>query len=261
MTKSALALLPAVAVLGAAWPALAGPPYLTDDPEPVDYGHWEVYGFATGSVVRGDSAGILPAMEVNYGALPDVQLHVMVPIAYNSQSVTGNQFGYGDTEFGVKYRLVNPGEGDWWPEIGIFPTVVAPTGDAAKALGTGRTHEYLPVWLQKTFGGWITDAGGGYWINPGPGNKNYWFVGGSLQRKVTDSLTLGGEVFHETAFLTGGPGTPGFPLGSRDATGFNIGAVYDFTENYHLLVSAGRGLQNVAATNEFSYYVGYQWTY
>ena len=30
--------------------ALAGPPFITDDPEPVDPGHWEVYAFSAGAV-------------------------------------------------------------------------------------------------------------------------------------------------------------------------------------------------------------------
>ena len=61
------------------------------------------------------------ALEVNYGALPDVQLHVKVSVAFNSQSVTGTQFGYGDTEIGVKYRFINPGEDDWWPQVAAYP--------------------------------------------------------------------------------------------------------------------------------------------
>jgi hypothetical protein len=31
-------------------------------------------------------------------------LHVKASVAFNSQSVTGTEFGYGDTELGVKYR-------------------------------------------------------------------------------------------------------------------------------------------------------------
>src|SRR3984957_16066506 len=101
-------------------PSAAGPPFLTDDPEPVDYDHWEIIGFSMGTLVQGDAAGVLPGVEVNYGAMPNVQLHVKVLAALNSQSVTGTQFGYGDTEVGVKYRFINPGEDDWWPEVAVY---------------------------------------------------------------------------------------------------------------------------------------------
>ncbi len=35
----------ALAPIGVAAPAVAGPPYLTDDPVPTDTGHWELYAF------------------------------------------------------------------------------------------------------------------------------------------------------------------------------------------------------------------------
>src|SRR5690348_10658565 len=77
----------------------AGLPFVTDDPEPVDDGHWEIIGFATGTMTGGDSAGMLPGIEINHGALPNLQLHISASIAYNSQSVTGTEFGYGATTF------------------------------------------------------------------------------------------------------------------------------------------------------------------
>jgi hypothetical protein len=251
----------AVGVAGVPAPAAAGPPFLTDDPEPVDYGHWEVIGFSTGTIVHGDSTGILPGVEVNYGALPNVQLHVTVALAFNSQAVTGTQSGYGDTQFGVKYRFVSPEKDDWRPEVAMYPTVFAPTGNTTRGLGTGAVHAFLPLWVQKDFGKWTTYGGGGYWINPGPGNRNYWFCGWQLQRRVTDNLVLGGELFHQTAFATGQPGTAGFPIGNKATTGFNLGGAYDFTEHYHLLFSAGTAIQNATTTNQFSYYLGFQWTF
>ena len=100
-------------------------------------------------------------------------------------------------------------------------------------------------------GDWTTYGGGGYWINPGPGNKDYWFTGWLLQRQVTKQLAIGAELFHDTAMTVGG----------RDSSGFNVGGVYDITEHYHLLFSAGRGLQDVRDTNQFSYYLALQKTF
>jgi hypothetical protein len=42
-------------------PAHAGPPFITDDPEPVDLGHWEVYAFSAGAAGPGDASGAEPA--------------------------------------------------------------------------------------------------------------------------------------------------------------------------------------------------------
>ena len=172
-------------------------------------------------------------------------------MAFDKPQGSGTKFGYGDTELGAKFRFFEPGEDDWWPQVGAFPLVEVPTGNAQRGLGAGHAREFIPVWLQKDFDRWTTYGGGGYWINPGAGNKNFWFFGWLLQRKVTDELTLGAELFHQTADTIGG----------RDSTGFNLGGIYDFTENYHLLFSAGRGLQNATTTNEFSYYLAFQWIF
>jgi hypothetical protein len=234
----------------AAQPALAGPPFLTDDPEPVEYQHWEVYIFSAATQVQGDTSGVLPGVEVNYGPLPDVQIHLVIPLAFDKPNGRGMQNGVGDTELGMKYRFVQEDDQGWRPMVGIFPLLEVPSGDADRGLGAGRARAFLPVWLQKSFGKWLSYGGGGYWINPGPGNRNHWFVGWLIQRQVTDTLALGGEVFHQTADTIGG----------KDSTGYNIGGVYDFSENHHLLFSVGSGLQSARTTNRFSYYLAFQWT-
>ncbi len=239
--------LAVVANMGA---ALAGPPFVTDDPEPVDLGHWEVYGFSAATQARGDIGGTLAGVEVNYGAAPNLQLHVIAPLAFDAPSGGSAKIGPGDLELGAKYRFVNPGPDDWWPQIGVFPLIEVPSGDAKRGLGTGTTREHFPIWLQKDFGRWTTYGGGGYWINPGRGNSNYWFAGWLLQRQVTDNFALGAEIFHQTADTVGG----------SDRTGFNLGGIFDITEHYHLLFSAGRGLQSAIETNELSYYFAVQWT-
>ena len=244
---------PALLALGllAARPAMAGPPFVTDDPEPVDLHHWEVYGFTAATHVDSDTAGTAAGVEVNYGAAPNLQLHAIVPLAFDRPSAGPTATGLGDVELGVKYRLFEPMEGDWRPQVAVFPLVELPTGDDTKGLGAGKTRVYAPVWLQKAFGKWTTYGGGGYWVNPGAGNQNYWYAGWLVQRQVTDKLAVGAEVFHQTADSIGG----------RQSSGFNGGAIYDINEHYHLLISAGRGLTNARASNDVSYYAAIQHTF
>lgn len=61
--------------------AIAGPPFRTDDPEPVPYQHWEFYTFSAGTHVRGDTSGVGPGFEYNYGLIPNGQLHIVAPAA------------------------------------------------------------------------------------------------------------------------------------------------------------------------------------
>jgi hypothetical protein len=62
----------------AATPAWAGPPYLTDDPEPVELGHWEFHLASQWTATRHAAQGTSPHVEVNYGALPQLQLPMIV---------------------------------------------------------------------------------------------------------------------------------------------------------------------------------------
>ncbi len=56
-----------------------GPPFQTDDPVPVELHHYGfyVFGSADGTPVEMDSVG--PAFEFNWGAIPRVQLHGILP--------------------------------------------------------------------------------------------------------------------------------------------------------------------------------------
>lgn len=250
-----LARLAAVLLLGATLPARAGPPFITDDPEPVDPGHWEFYLFSAGADGRGDTTGAGPSVEVNYGATPGLQLHVVGGISFDDKPGGHLDCGPSDSELGAKLRFIDPGPDDWYPQIGIFPLVEAPTGDARRGLGAGEWQEFLPVWVQKDWGKWTSYGGGGYWIDPGRGNRNYWFVGWLLQRQVTDDFALGAELFHQTASL----------VGRSSSNGFSLGGIYDFTGHYHLLFSAGRGgilyaVDAPAVGYPTTWYLGVQWT-
>src|SRR5262245_44812853 len=65
-----------VALLLSSCPAPAGPPFITDDLEPTDYRHWEMYIFSQGTHERAETSGVAPpSCDCNYGCLLNVQLH------------------------------------------------------------------------------------------------------------------------------------------------------------------------------------------
>ena len=61
-------------------------------------------------------------------------------------------------------------------------------------------------------------------------------------------LILGAEIFHETTSETGG----------HPDTKLNGGLIYDFTENHHLLFSAGHTVQGPSG---FQAYLAFQLTF
>jgi hypothetical protein len=232
-------------------PTFAGPPFRTDDPEPVDFQHFEINLISFGTETSGGWSGTLPELEVNYGALPNLQLHAIVPQDYTAPIGGRTGFGLGDIELGAKYRFITPGDDDWFPQAAVFPTIEVPVGNQKLGFSTGHAQIFLPLWLQKDFGPWTVYGGGGYWINPGVGNKNYSFFGVALWRKVTEKFNVGVEVFHQTSSAEN----------VKESTGFNVGTTYDFTDNWHLLSSVGSGVQNAFGTNQFSYFLGLQLTF
>ena len=190
----ALALLWCVGLCGLPAAATAGPPFLTDDPEPVPFRHYEMYVFSTVDRGGGTTFAQLPAFEFNVGAAPNLQLHVVVPGGYAGPP---GAYGIGDVELGVKYRLIE--EGGRRPQVGVFPMIELPTGNGPAGIGNGTVWARLPVWLQKSMGPWVTYGGVGYEVNRAPGMKDSRFAGWLVQRKLTESLALGAETYHHEA--------------------------------------------------------------
>lgn len=219
--RSRLAILGPV-LLAISSGANAGPPYETDDPQPTDTGGWEIYAFATGTRAPGQLDGST-GVDLNYGPVPGVQLTATLPVDFRHEKKT--LLGVGDVELGVKYRFFHrekQGVG-----IAIFPRLILPT--AGSRFGSGKVAALLPVWAQKDLGPWSVFGGGGYAINPGRGNRDYWVSGLAATRTVSQRLSLGGEVTHSSADAVGGPST----------TSLGVGAVYALKKPYSLLFSAG----------------------
>ena len=177
---AALILLSSFLLSSRAW---GGPPFVTDDPEPVELHHWEFYLASNYNHTSDTDSATLPEVEVNYGALPELQLHMVAPAVYDSEAGSGTHYGLGDFELGAKYRFIQ--ETGKRPQVGVFPLIELPTGDEHRGLGNGRVQVFLPLWLQKSFGPWTTYGGGGWWYNPGQDHRDFWRIGWEVQRDLT----------------------------------------------------------------------------
>jgi hypothetical protein len=82
--------------------AVAGPPFVTHDPEPVDLGHFEINTAAQGTDVAGARGGASPSLDIKDGP----RFHIGPSVPYQATNGQNTQFGYGDTEFGLKYRFI-----------------------------------------------------------------------------------------------------------------------------------------------------------
>lgn len=130
-----------VAVFIALPSANAGPPFRTDDPETVEYKHGEFYVASQYANDKAEVSSTAPHFEVNYGILPNVQLHVLVPFGYNRPWGEPTLYEFQDLELGMKYRFIQ--ESDYLPMVGTFPVVHLPTGNDARGLGNGKTSSFF----------------------------------------------------------------------------------------------------------------------
>ncbi len=220
----------------------AGPPFLTDDPEPVEYTHWELYLFSIldkNSQPDEEPDLLAPAIELNFGALPNLQIHLVVPYAWSLPSATSSENGMGDIEAGIKYRLIQ--ESESVPQIGVFPLIELPNGNVDKNLGNGKAWFKLPIWIQKSWGTWTSYGGGGYAINPAENMRNYPYAGWLIQKNINDKLSLGAEIFTQGAVS----------INSSSYTVLNAGGQYNVTKHFSLLFSVGHSI--IGETHKIAY--------
>ena len=208
--------------------AIAGPPYLTDDPDPVEYGHLEVTPFyqldraTDGSELQG------PGADISYGVWPDMHLN-LVPVFIHTLPEGGrSEYGFGDFRVALKWRLIH--ETDDRPELAIYPAVVIPTGDARRGLGNGQVSYQFPVWLEKSWGaGWSSYGGAGWTLNRAPGQRDYFYGGWQMQKQLNDAWNLGVEIYAQGA--TG--------MGASGYTALNAGGSYRLTDSTSLIFTFG----------------------
>lgn len=209
---------------GAATPAVAGPPYLTDDPVPTDFGHWEIYAFTAGEGHRSDldtDAGL----DLNYGAFERVQLTATLPFSFSHEPLDGWRSGTGDVELGIKYRVIHKENSGF--SAAIFPRAILPT--ATDAPGE-RTRFLLPLWLGKDFaGGTSLFGGGGYEFNAGRGNRNFWQASVAVTRDVNRKVSVGGEIAWQQPDTADG----------TNQIRAGLGSIIKLSDHYALLLSGG----------------------
>jgi hypothetical protein len=235
-----------IAVLISAHATHAGPPYLTDDPEPVDLYHFEIFFFNAGTATRsgvGSSAGI----DFNYGLLPETQLDIVVPAGLDSPLRGPTAVSLGNIQLAIKYRFIH--QQDHWLDVSAYPRVFLPA--ASNTVGANHVSVFLPIWIERDMGPWTTFGGGGYEFNQGEGTQSFYQLGWALTRQFAPDFQLGAEVYHQSADAPD----------VQSTTSIDLGCIYDLTDNYHLMGSIGPGVQNAKNTDLYSWYVALQWTF
>jgi len=227
-------------------PALAGPPYVTDDPEPTDTGHWENYLYSQGARTAGGALVPGVGVEINYGAFEDTQLSWSIPLNPNP-GPGGMGVVWAPLGGGIKYRFIEEDDDGWRPQVAFFPQIFIPVGGLNRG---APVTELLPIWAQKTFGDWTIFGGGGFTNNPGPANRDFANYGLAIQRQLTKDFALGVEAFGQGADSRG----------DHPATAVGLAGLYDFSDLWHVVGSVNTGIVNARESDQFSYNIALKWT-
>jgi len=237
-----------------------GPPYQTDDPVPVDLHHYEFYIFGglDGTPVELDPTG--PAFEFNWGALPRVQLHAILPLGavvpsnnpvYLPAGTGPSAFGLTDMELGAKIALIKQTKN--FPQIGTFTMFEMPTGDDTKGLGVGKVWYKLPVWMEKDWEHWTVCGGGGYQVVPQKQFRDFPYTGWLLKRILSERLELGAEVFAH--------GREGLAAAQTEASAMiDAGGYYHFKNHPGMQFLFAYGHSVIGQTENYGY-LGMYWTW
>jgi len=236
-----------------------GPPFQTDDPVPVELHRYEFYlfGGVDGTPAELDTAG--PAFEFNWGAAPNLQLHAILPLGaavpannpvYLPAGTGPSAFGLADMELGAKWGFIK--QTAHRPQIGTFTMLELPTGNAGKGLGVGKVWYKLPLWMEKDWGKWTADGGGGYQLVRQTGLRSFPYGGFLLKKELSERLELAGEIF-----VHGREGVAAPQSGA--AAMIDLGGYYHFKNpNRQLLFAYGHSI--AGQTGNYGY-LGIYWTW
>jgi len=236
-----------------------GPPFQTDDPVPVDLHHYEFYIFGSTDSTTAEIDSTGPALEFNWGALPRVQLHAILPWgaavpsnnpAYLPGGAGPSAFCLTDMELGVKLALIK--QTGRSPQIGTFTMFEMPTGDSTRGLGVGKVWYKLPLWMEKDWENWTICGGGGYQVVPQTDFRNFPYTAWLVKREINKRLELGAEVFSHAR--------EGFAAAQTQAsTMIDAGGYYHFKNpGRQLLFAYGH---SIAGQTENYAYLGMYWTW
>jgi hypothetical protein len=163
-------------------PAAAGPPFETDDPEPVACHHVEL---DIAEARQGEPASSGYLWEADYGPTQDIETSI------------GGQPG--EIELASAIRFVP--ETVKTPQVGFLPALTIKSD--------GETEVFLPFWIQKTIKRWTFFGGGGVSF----GSE---FTGIAITRNFPSGSNVGLEFYRENQRNPIVPAAPRLGIGWTD---------------------------------------------
>ncbi len=212
--------------------ANADSPFFTDDP--LFSPGWEIkLGVAAEHNASGD---VLtgPILDINYAIIPTIRLDVTMAGVGLYPDSGPRVYGFGTTDFKVKWRFVEEDPKGWRPAVSIAPKVTIPTASTNRGLSDGFWRAQLPIEFGKTTGDWYHFAEAGY----------QW----AFDRSASDAAFWGvGTLYNFNKHFAAGAELYGLsPVEQQESHVFaaTVGAVYTFNANWSLKASISHSLRD-----------------
>ena len=221
---------------------------MTDDTDTPDKGHFEINLAAQYTRFMGGSAANVPSLEVNYGVLRTCRRRSWCRWVCRRSAASVRMSASATSSFSLKYRFIEEDSWGWRPAVAIAPQINLPTAARRGVLApaVSRLH---PFWAQRTL-----SVDGVRRRRPQhkhrPDQKNWWFWALACLRELDPNWTVGGELYYS----------------SPEATGQNTYGIQSRFDLYHQRHVPGPVLGrpepiNARDTNQFSTYIGMQFTF
>lgn len=226
--------------------AQGGPPMLTDDPDTLGAGRWEINLANIQLRTKDARSRSLPHLDVNYGLSDRVQLKYETGWVF-ANDPDGVRSGLDNSLIGVRWRFAD--QEKTGVNISIYPQLQLenPTGSVARGIAEPGPNGFLPVEVSRDFGALklVGELGFQYRRN----SENQWIYGVLAAVPVSEDLELMSEVrvFGET-------------LSRHDDVVLNIGLRKGLGSQLRLLAAVGTGLANRPESTSLLAYLGIQLT-
>jgi hypothetical protein len=228
--------------LGTAVRAQGGPPYITDDPETPGANNWEINTAVIGARSHQHWDLAAPDLDINYGWGEHAQLKLDVNWASALASDGRLIAGFGATDFGVKWRLVDQDKSGF--ALSVYPQILTNLlpSSAARGLTTDDREFFLPAEFSTEYGEFQFDAElGRNFVQRGP---DAWIGGVIVAHTCAPALECGVEL-HATL------------IGSQIEPLANIGVHWTIAKHLVVLAAAGREFgSNFNDQQSFLFYFG-----
>jgi hypothetical protein len=190
----------AAMLAGASGPARAqgGPPMVTDDPDTVPIGHWEINLAAIGTQVPGLRQLSLPDADINYGLSEHTQLKLDTPWLLSKADGAGVQSGLGGTDLGLRWRFIDRARAGF--AMSIYPQVLvnALPGSYRRGLTAAGSTWFLPIEASTEIAGFGVDGEVGRYLASSPLTRalqpDAWAAGLILSRECLPELECLAEI-------------------------------------------------------------------